>query len=58
MLNPKGDVVATEDIESADKAPAWFADDQVEGNELGWRMEVEQDGEWHFFDDSEGDRSY
>lgn len=58
VLNPKGDVVATEDIESADKAHAWFADKQVEGNELGWRMEVERDGEWHFFDDSEGDRSY
>jgi len=32
VLNPKGGVVATEDIESA--------------------------GEWHFFDDSEGDGSY
>ncbi|ELP47978.1 hypothetical protein D522_01601 [Mycobacterium avium subsp. paratuberculosis S5] len=21
-------------------------------------MEVEHDGQWHFFDDSEGDRSY
>ncbi len=58
VINPKGDVVATKDIESADKAHAWFADDAVEGNELGWRMEVEHDGEWHFFDDSEGDRSY
>ncbi|OBI21084.1 MULTISPECIES: hypothetical protein [unclassified Mycobacterium] len=58
VLNPKGEVVATEDIESADKAHAWFVDNKVEGNELGWRMEVEHDGEWHFFDDSEGDRSY
>jgi hypothetical protein len=58
VLNPKGDVVATKDIECADKAHAWFADNEVEGNELGWRMEVEHDGEWHFFDDSEGDRSY
>lgn len=62
VLNPKGDVVATEDIESADKAAArgfrTRGDNKVEGNELGWRMEVEHDGEWHFFDDSEGDRSY
>lgn len=58
VLNPKGDVVATKDIESTDKAHAWFADEAVEGTELGWRMEVEHDGEWHFFDSSEGDRSY
>lgn len=46
VLNPKGDVVATKDIDSADKAHAWFADEAVDGNELGWRMEVEADGEW------------
>ena len=43
---------------ASDKAHAWFADNKVDGNELGWRMEVEHDGEWHFFDDSEGDRGY
>jgi hypothetical protein len=62
VLNPKGDVVATKNIDSADKAAArgfqTNGDDAVEGNELGWRMEVEQDGDWHFFDHSEGDRSY
>ena len=42
-------MVATKDIESADDAHAWFVDNKVEGNELGWRMEVEHDGEWHFF---------
>lgn len=58
VLNPKEEVVATKDIASAEDAHAWFADNQVEGAELGWRLEVEQDGEWHFFDQSEGDRSY
>jgi hypothetical protein len=24
-------------------------------NELGWRMEVDIDGDWRFFDNSEGD---
>ena len=58
VLNPKGDVVETKDIESADDAHAWFVD-RVEGNELGWRMEVQvDDGRWDFIDDSEGDRSY
>ncbi|AFC46613.1 hypothetical protein OCO_02490 [Mycobacterium intracellulare MOTT-02] len=57
MLNPKGDVVATKDIDSADDAHAWFVDNKADNSELGWRMEVEHDGDWHFFDDSEGDRS-
>ena len=58
VLNPSGEVVETKDIDSADKAHAYFADNAVPGNELGWRMEVEQNGDWHYFDNSEGDRSY
>jgi hypothetical protein len=58
VLNPKAEVVATEDIESADDAHAWFVE-QVPGNELGYRMEVKvEDDRWDFIDDSEGDRSY
>jgi hypothetical protein len=58
VLNPKGDVVDTRDIESAGDAHAYFVDQQAEP-ELGWRMEVKgDDGEWSFFDDSEGDRKY
>jgi hypothetical protein len=58
VLNPKGEVVATEDIASADDAHAWFVE-QVPGNELGYRMEVNvEDDRWDFVDDSEGDRSY
>lgn len=57
VLNPKGEVVATKDIESADDAHAWFVDNKADNSELGWRMEVESADGWHFFDDSEGDRS-
>jgi hypothetical protein len=58
VLNPHGDVVDTKDIESADDAHAWFVDQKAEP-ELGWRMEVKSDdGDWAFFDDSEGDRKY
>ena len=54
VLNPKGDVVDTKDIESADDAHAWFVDQKADNSELGWRIEGEHDGEWSFFDDSEG----
>ncbi len=54
VINPKGDVVDTKDIESAEDAHAWFVDSRADNSELGWRMEVEHDGEWSFFDDSEG----
>ena len=58
VLNPKGEVVDTKDIESAGDAHAWFVDQKAKP-ELGWRMEVlSADGEWEFFDDSEGDRKY
>lgn len=54
VLNPKGDVVDTKEIASAEDAHAWFVDQKANNDELGWRMEVENDGEWSFFDDSEG----
>ncbi|OMC53374.1 hypothetical protein A5747_19990 [Mycobacterium sp. IS-836] len=57
VLNPTGEVVATKDIESAGDAHAWFVDAKADNSELGWRMEVERDGDWHFFDDSEGEES-
>lgn len=53
VINPQGDVVATKDIQSADDAHAWFVD-QNAGSELGWRMEVDDDGDWRFFDSSDG----
>ena len=58
VLNPRGEVVDTKDIDSADDAHAWFVDQKAKP-ELGWRMEVQSgDGDWAFFDDSEGDRKY
>ena len=54
VIDPQGDVVETKDIESADDAHAWFADSAGDYHELGWRMEVEHDGEWSFFASSEG----
>lgn len=43
-------------VASADDAHAWFVDAKADNSELGWRMEVEVDGDWKFFDDTEGDR--
>ncbi|EME66486.1 hypothetical protein G352_05015 [Rhodococcus ruber BKS 20-38] len=56
VIDPKGEVVATKDIESADDAHAWFVDSKADNSELGWRMEVRVGGDddWRFFDDSEG----
>ena len=54
VLDPHGEIVATKDIESADDAHAFFVDSVADNSELGWRMEVNHDGEWSFFDDTEG----
>ena len=57
VINPRGDVVDARDIESAQDAHAWFVDTKADNAELGWRMEVKhQHGDWHFFDDTEGER--
>lgn len=58
VINPRGEVVATRDVESAQDAHAWLVDEVGDNAELGWRMDVRDDGgEWHFFDDTEGDRA-
>ena len=55
VIGPKGHVVATKEIESAEVAHAWFVDAKADNSEQGWRMEVQHNGDdWHFFDDSEG----
>ncbi|MCV7077567.1 hypothetical protein [Mycobacterium szulgai] len=54
VLNPRGEVVATKDIATAADAHAWFVDSVADNSELGWRMEVNDDGDWSFFDDTEG----
>lgn len=54
VMDPHGEVVATKEIESAEDAHAWFVDQVADNSELGWRLEVNADGEWSFFDDTEG----
>ncbi|CAM3271960.1 hypothetical protein BST27_25640 [Mycobacterium intermedium] len=52
VIDPRGEVVATKEIESAEDAHAWFVD-AVADKELGWRLEVNDDGEWAFFENSD-----
>lgn len=55
VIDPRGDVVTSREIASAQDAHAWFVDARADNTELGWRMEVRHDdGEWAFFDDTEG----
>jgi len=54
VLDPRGRVVALKDFPSAEAAHAWFVDARADDAELGWRMEVNDDGQWAFFDDTEG----
>ena len=54
VIDPHGTVVETKDIASSEDAHAWFKDSRADNEELGWRLEVEHDGEWAFFSDSEG----
>ncbi|MDV6244206.1 hypothetical protein [Rhodococcus opacus] len=54
VIDPRGTVVETKEIPSADGAHAWLVDVRADNSELGWRMEVDEDGTWAFFDDTEG----
>jgi len=36
VISPKGHVVATKEIESAEVAHAWFVDAKADNSELGW----------------------
>ena len=36
VIGPKGHVVATKEIESAEVAHAWFVDAKADNSELGW----------------------
>ena len=57
VIDPTGDVVETKDIESADDAHAWFVDRAAKNDQLGYRMEVQVDEEWRFFDNADGSPS-
>jgi hypothetical protein len=54
VIDPRGHVVASSDFASSEAAYAWFVDYMGGSSELGWRMEVDDDGQWAFFDDTEG----
>lgn len=54
IVDPHGQTVAAKNFDSAEAAHAWFSRASAGSTELGWRMEVDDDGQWAFFDDTEG----
>ncbi|HTQ16162.1 hypothetical protein [Mycobacterium sp.] len=54
VIDPRGAVVATKTFDSAEAAYPWFVDSIAGSSELGWRMEVDDAGQWAFFDDTQG----
>ena len=42
VISPKGHVVATKEIESAEDATPGFVDAKADNSELGWQMEVQR----------------
>jgi hypothetical protein len=54
VIDPRGRVVATKNFANAEAAYAWFVDSVADESELGWRMEVNDDGQWAHFDDTQG----
>jgi hypothetical protein len=54
VIDLHGRIVATKNFASAEAAYAWFIDSIAGKSELGWRMEVNNDGQWAFFDDTQG----
>jgi len=54
VITPQGGIVATKNFDNAEAAYAWFIRSVGDNSELGWRMEVNDEGEWAFFDDTGG----
>ncbi|MEE6176765.1 hypothetical protein [Mycobacterium sp. 050134] len=54
VIDPHGRVVASKNFANAEAAHGWFVDTVGRSSELGWRMEVDDEGRWAFFDDTEG----
>jgi len=54
IVDPHGGILATGHFESAEAAHAWFTQAIAGSPEPGWRMEVDDEGQWAFFDDTEG----
>ncbi|GLE50702.1 hypothetical protein [Mycobacterium montefiorense] len=53
-INPDGKVIASMNFSSAEAAYSWFIALTGDSSELGWRMEVSDDGNWAHFDDTGG----
>ena len=53
-IDPHGAVIATKSFPNAEVAHAWFTGIIADTSELGWRMEVNDDGQWANFDDTGG----
>lgn len=54
VIDPQGHVVAAKSFDSAEAAHEWFVQAKAGKSGLGWRMEVNDEGQWAFFDDTEG----
>jgi hypothetical protein len=54
VIDPHGKIVATKNFADAEAAHAWFVESVGDNSELGWRMEVDDEGKWAFFDDTAG----
>lgn len=54
VIGPHGEIIATKDFASSEAAHAWFTNSIAGTSELGWRMEVDDEGEWAHFDDTGG----
>lgn len=54
VVGPHGETVATKNFDRAEDAHAWFIRNIGDSTELGWRMEVDDSGQWAFFDDTGG----
>lgn len=52
-ISPRGEIVATQNFECAEEAHTWFMS-VADHAERGWRMQVSDEGQWAFFDDTGG----
>ncbi|MCF8587811.1 hypothetical protein [Gordonia liuliyuniae] len=53
VLNPDEQVIDTKEFDSAQDAYEWFSNIEVPSHMIGFRMEVDQDGEWVMFDQTD-----
>ncbi|ABL04474.1 MULTISPECIES: hypothetical protein [Mycobacterium] len=54
VIDPHGAIVATKNCDSAEDAHTWFTGSVAGSSRLGWRLEVNDGGQWAFFDDTGG----